>query len=96
MFARPTSLAQVYLGGFAAETPLVEIGMAPEHHQTTWCAEKAIEFLEGAPAYQMPWFFSVNIYDPHHSFDPPEEYLQRYAGMLGDIPLPNAREGEWV
>jgi arylsulfatase len=38
--------------------------------------------------------FSVNIYDPHHPFDPPLEFLQPYLDKLDKIPLPNYVEGE--
>lgn len=75
-----------------------------EHHQTTWCVEKAINFieynegeydhdeLEGDP--DEPWLFSVNMFDPHHPFNPPEEYLERHLDILEDIPLPNYVDGE--
>lgn len=72
----------------------VEAGMAEEHHQTTWCAEKAITFIHENAIYGSPWCFTVNIFDPHHPFDPPREYLERYLDKLTDIPLPNYQNGE--
>jgi arylsulfatase A-like enzyme len=41
---------------------------------------------------ESPWLLSVNIYAPHHPFDPPGEYLDRYdpAGL----PSPKYQEGE--
>ncbi len=72
----------------------VETSMAPEFHQTTWCAQKAIDFIEEEAQSNFPWLFSVNIYDPHHPFDPPEEYLKPYLEKLDQIPLPNYVEGE--
>ena len=63
-------------------------------HQTTWCVQKAITFIERAAAYGEPWLFSVNMFDPHHAFDPPAALLERYAHVLDDIPLPAFREGE--
>jgi arylsulfatase len=48
----------------------------PVLHQTTWCADKAIAFIE--EARDQPWLMSVNIFDPHAPFDPPREYLDRY------------------
>jgi arylsulfatase len=69
-------------------------GMAAEHHQTTWCAQKAIDFMEARSGGEQPWLFSVNIFDPHHAFDPPEEYLRPYLDRLDEIPLPNFVEGE--
>ncbi len=65
-------------------TGYVKEGMPAEFHQTTWCAEKTIEFLtknEGKP-----WFFSFNCFAPHHPFDPPAEYLRRYDPA--EMPLP--------
>jgi arylsulfatase A-like enzyme len=76
------------------EKGLVQTSTAPEHHQTTWCAEKAISFIEQAQQAVEPWAFSVNIFDPHVPFDPPEEYLERYLDRLDEIPLPNHTEGE--
>lgn len=73
----------------------VSYGMPSEHHQTTWCIETAMNFIEAHGKDEEPWLFSINMYDPHHPFDPPRDYLERYISMLEDIPLPNAVEGEW-
>ncbi len=72
----------------------VEAGMPTELHHTTWCAEKAIRFMEGCARFERPWVFSVNTFDPHNPFDPPEEYLRKHLDRLGEIPLPNYVEGE--
>ena len=72
----------------------VETSMEPAFHQTTWCVQKAIDFIEEEAPTGHPWLFSVNIYDPHHPFDPPIEYLQPYLDKLDQIPLPNYVEGE--
>jgi len=86
--------------GAAYDTPrhpdseYVHAGMPAELHQTTWCAQKAIDFINDHTTDAEPWLFSVNFFDPHHSFDPPQEYLARYVDMLDDIPLPNYIEGE--
>jgi arylsulfatase A-like enzyme len=50
--------------------------MPTELHQTTFCAEKAIEFIDHN--WDQPWLMSVNIFDPHPPFDPPDEYRRRY------------------
>jgi arylsulfatase len=50
----------------------VENGMSPEYHQTRWCTDRAIGFINDREIDEKPWLFSVNIYDPHHPFDPPE------------------------
>jgi len=86
--------------GLKFKTPNVEgtkhvsYGMDEEYHQTTWCVNKAISFIEANHEYNMSWMFSVNIYDPHHPFDPPKKYLERYMKILDQIPLPNYKEGE--
>jgi arylsulfatase len=47
-----------------------------EHHQTTWCAEVAIDFIRERRT--APWLFSLNCFDPHPALDPPQEYVDRY------------------
>lgn len=69
-------------------------GMSEEDHQSTWCADKAIDFIDAHEDFDHPWLFSVNIFDPHHPFDPPQEYLRRYLDRLDEIPLPAYEEGE--
>lgn len=76
------------------DTRYVHVGMPEEYHQSTWCTDCAIEYMKSAKSYDKPWFFSVNVYDPHHAFDPPQEYLERYLDHLDDIPLPNYVPGE--
>ena len=49
----------------------------PELHQTTWCSDRAIDFIE-ADHQGKPWLMSVNIFDPHEPFDPPQPYLDRF------------------
>lgn len=47
-----------------------------KYHQTTWCADRAIEFMNADR--DGPWLMSVNIFDPHPPFDAPESYAGRY------------------
>ena len=68
--------------------------VAAEHHAVSWCAQKAINLIEAHASMDRPWLFSVNPHDPHHPFDPPIEYLERYLPLVDDIPLPNYRSGE--
>lgn len=77
-----------------AECPYVKRGMPEPYHQTTWCVNCAIEYIRSAHAYGKPWMFSVNVFDPHHDFDPPESYLAPYLEKLEELPLPNYRPGE--
>ncbi|MEK6236409.1 MAG: sulfatase-like hydrolase/transferase, partial [Planctomycetales bacterium] len=72
------------------ETPYVKSGVPARFHQTTWCAEKAIDFIRENQG--RPWFFSFNCFDPHHPFDPPPEYLERYDP--DDMPLPKRGPGD--
>ena len=72
----------------------VHAGMPAEHHQTTWCAQKTIDFIDANANGEHPWLFSFNCFDPHHPFDPPVEYLEPYLNCLSDIPLPNYVSGE--
>ena len=76
------------------DSPHVCAGMPAEHHQTTWCAEMAIDFMRQQASGDQPWLFSVNIFDPHFPFDPPAAYLERYLDRLDAIPLPVYTPGE--
>ncbi len=71
-------------------TAYVKPGPPAEYHQTTWCAKMTIDFLRENKG--KPWMFSFNCFDPHHPFDPPQEYLDRYDPA--QMPLPKWREGE--
>ncbi|MBV7332958.1 sulfatase-like hydrolase/transferase [Chloroflexi bacterium TSY] len=63
----------------------------PQLHQTTWCADRAIEFMEENNG-DHPWLMSVNMFDPHAPFDPPQSYLERYD--VADMPGPLFRESD--
>jgi arylsulfatase len=78
----------------SAHSQWVRDGAPEEDHHTTFCAEKAVEFMRSAGRLGKPWLFSVNIFDPHHAFDPPAQYLERYLRRLDDIPLPPYTPGE--
>lgn len=86
---RGVSWEQLYQG---PEHQYVKEGIPAEYHQTTWCAEMAIEFIRQQARTGRPWLFSVNTFAPHHPFDPPAEYLARYRPQ--DMPLPKWRPGE--
>ncbi len=61
-------------------------------HQTTWCTDRTIEFMR--EKHTGPWLCSVNIYDPHGPFDPPQEYLDRFD--VESLPEPLFRESDLV
>jgi arylsulfatase len=68
-----------------------KLGYIPaKWHQTTWCADRAIEFMKEKRSG--PWLCSVNIYDPHGPFDPPQEYVDRFD--LDTLPEPLFRESD--
>lgn len=76
--------------------PLAELrkdpaAIPPKLHQTTWCADRAIEFIESHQPDE-PWLMSVNPFDPHAPFDPPQEYLDRYDA--DQLPGPLFRESD--
>ena len=50
--------------------------------------------MRASAPFDKSWLFSVNMFDPHHAFDPPVEYLQRYLDKLEAIPLPSYVDGE--
>jgi len=72
----------------------VTYGPEVEDHQTTWCAEMAIQFMEKRAKEDSPWLFSVNFFDPHHPFDAPKSLLDSYTDRLHEIPLPAFTPGE--
>lgn len=63
-------------------------GVPTEYHQTTWCTEMAIRFI--TESRNCPWLLSVNPFDPHPPFDPPQEFLDRYDPKK--LPAPLFRE----
>jgi arylsulfatase len=75
-------------------SPHVQTSVPAELHQTTWCVEEAIKFVEERAGAGSPWLFSLNCFDPHHPFDPPEEYLRPYLDRIDAIPLPRYVPGE--
>ena len=50
----------------------------PELHQTHWCTQKSIAFINRKRRENQPWLLSVNPFDPHPVFDPPYEYYRRF------------------
>ena len=71
---------------FGAYLPSIK----PEIHQTTWCTDHAIEFIQEKK--DRPWLMSVNVFDPHGPLDPPPEYKERYE--VKDMPEPHFRESD--
>ena len=51
-------------------------GAPADLHQTTWATDTAIAFTDAKK--DTPWLLSINVFDPHPPFDPPQEYLDKY------------------
>lgn len=66
------------------------VGVPARYHQTTWCVEKAMEFIDANKG--APWLISLNPFDPHPPLDPPQEYKDRLK--IEDMPLPLWKDGE--
>ncbi len=64
---------------------------ARKYHQTTWCFERAREFIDQQDADQ-PWLVSINPFSTHDPFDILEEFYRKYDPA--SLPLPRMREGE--
>ena len=61
---------------FEALTSAYDIGLDRELHQTTWCSEMAIRFIDEKRSG--PWMLSINPFAPHPPMFPPKEILDRY------------------
>lgn len=62
-----------------------DIGLDTELHQTTWCSEMAIQFIN--EKRDCPWMLSINPFAPHPPMFPPKEYLDRYTPSELDYPI---------
>ena len=70
-----------------------------ELHQTTWAAQRAIEFIDQrkpgadeANGSTQPWMLNINLYDPHPPFIPPKSYADRYDPAA--MPGPHFRDSD--
>lgn len=61
--------------------------MPVEAHYTRWVAEETISFLQEAREPGQPFFLWANVFDPHHPFVAPQEYLDRYDAASLPRPL---------
>ena len=67
--------------------------LAEEDHPTTWIADRAVAWLE---RIEPPFFAWVSFPDPHHPFDPPRPWCDRYdaADMRQALPAAHPEEFE--
>jgi len=61
-----------------------------EHHQSTYIASEAINFIRSQDA-DKPWFTFCSFIAPHHPFEAPADQIARYDGA--DIPLSSREIG---
>ena len=64
--------------------------MPTECHYNTWITDRAVDFLAKQGATTSPFCLFVSFPDPHHPFDPPGDYADRYNPA--DMPLPEVTE----
>ena len=72
-------------------TPAWGVPIDPKYSQTSWCADKAAQFIRDQRGFQ-PWLMSVNFYQPHYPFWPTQDYLRRYNAE--QMPAPAFHKGE--
>lgn len=58
----------------------------PKYHQSTWIADRTIDFIEESAADQ-PFFMLCSFVDPHHPFNPPAPYDTMYDPDEMDPPI---------
>ena len=64
-------------------SPVTFGGLPTEAHLTRWIADETIAFL--TEARDQPFLCVANFFDPHHPFEAPPEYLERYdAAVLAE------------
>ncbi|MEM7112908.1 MAG: sulfatase-like hydrolase/transferase [Chloroflexota bacterium] len=82
----------------AKESPNAELdeiwrsAMPAELHYNSWITDRATEFIADAAQQAEPFFLYVSYPDPHHPFDPPEPYADRYNPA--DMPLPEVTDAD--
>ena len=75
---RPGDLDEVWKSAIPAEL-----------HYNTWIAERAVAFIQQT---KTPFFLFVSFPDPHHPFQAPQPYCDRYDP--DEVPLPQFVPGE--
>jgi arylsulfatase len=61
-----------------------------ELHQTKWASDCAIEFIDQDRSE--PWMLTLNVYDPHPPFVPPQSYADKYDPAT--LPGPHFQESD--
>ncbi|MBN2354594.1 sulfatase-like hydrolase/transferase [candidate division KSB1 bacterium] len=76
LISKGIDLDNVFRKNRRGEYGAIKPTLAVENHLTTWCADRAIEFM--SETSDGPWLMSVNMFDPHPPFDAPAAYRNRY------------------
>lgn len=63
--------------------------LPPELHQTTWIGDHSLRTIEQHDAAR-PLFMWTSFVDPHHPFNAPRKYVERYAGRTFRAPIERA------
>ncbi|MFT5506834.1 MAG: arylsulfatase, partial [Gammaproteobacteria bacterium] len=66
--------------------------MPVECHYNTWITDRAVDFISSQANTGSPFSLFVSFPDPHHPFDPPGEYADRYNP--DEIRLPEVTESD--
>ena len=53
-----------------------DVGLDRDLHQTTWCTEMALRFIDEERSG--PWMLSINPFAPHPPMFPPKDFLDQY------------------
>jgi len=81
-------------GGCLGELTQCVEGVPAPLHQTTWASDRAVEFITDRQDSDTPWLLSVNVYDPHPPFNPPQAYRDLFDPA--DMPDPLFRDSDLV
>lgn len=82
----------------APESPPVDLdeiwrsAIPVEHHYNTWITDRAVSFLEQTSTASEPFFLFVSYPDPHHPFDPPAAYADRFDPAAMPVTRPSEEE----
>lgn len=73
------------------------IGLEADHFHDSYIGRRACEFIETVPD-DAPWHLFVSFVGPHHPWDAPQSYADRYAERHYDPPTAAQPEGkpQWV
>ena len=91
-------MVSLLLPSNAPESPPVDLdeiwrsAIPVEHHYNTWITDRAVSFLEQTSTASEPFFLFVSYPDPHHPFDPPATYADRFDPAAIPVPRPSDEE----